>query len=116
MQDDTDTDAQTDAQGAYPAPNMRALKLLVTVMSALLIGGVVLLIYGIIDKSATMEKSVEGASEITLPAGAEVSDVFTVEDRLVVHAVGDNHDQRIYLFNIKNGKLAGEIGISGAGE
>ncbi len=112
MQDDTNT----ETQGEFPAQNMRGLKLLVTVMTVLLVAGTVLLIYGIIDKSGAMEKSVEGPSAITLPPGAQVNDVFTVEDRLIVQTIGDNDDQRIYLFNIKNGKLAGEISITGEDE
>lgn len=102
---------------------MKALKALVIGMALLIVGGLVLVGYGIYRNgvkraapAATSERPVPSAAgsyfsvELPLPAGARLEQMATAGDRLVLRLSGGEGD-RILVVDPLTGQVAGSIAL-----
>lgn len=102
--------------------SMKAAKTLVWVMSGLIFGLLVLLVYGL-SQGWHLEDPVEegvptnpeasfGLVELGQPAGTVVTGVADVQGRIALTLSGGGKGQRVILLDAATGELVGEIMVS----
>ena len=93
---------------------MRAIKSLVAFMGVLIIIGLGVLGYGLMNQSGKLGKaqsgSTFGAEVISLPAGSSVADTYVVGHQLVLRVTGAGNDRYLVL-DPASGKVTGSFQI-----
>src|SRR5581483_5592572 len=89
---------------------MAALKLLVSVMGALIVVGVGVLIWGVATRLDLSRAGFE--AKLALPAGAKVVDMTASGDRLVLRLVLPDAAERLLVVDIAHGKPLGTLELT----
>ncbi len=98
--------------------NQRALKILVAVMTALLIGGIAALAIGIAGKLAQRPAPRPAAAftapPITLPHGASIERMSTGPDRIILEILLSDGSAELVEIDLATGRLLGTIPLKEA--
>jgi hypothetical protein len=90
--------------------NQRALKILVTVMTVLLVAGIAALAVGIAGKLShrpPLPAEVATAPPITLPHGASIERMSTGPDRIVLEVMLADGSAELVVVDLATGRLVG---------
>jgi uncharacterized protein DUF6476 len=92
--------------------NLRALKILVTVMGVMLVGGVAALAVGIAARVAhrpppALPAEPVTAPPITLPHGASIERMSTGPDRIVLEVLLADGSAELVVIDLATGRLVG---------
>ena len=92
---------------------MRALKALVIGMGILIVIGVVVLVYAIVDRASKTgaRETMAAQSKIDLPAGAEIVETSIGDGRIVVRLSLSDGNQRLLLIDADTGDRIGAINL-----
>ena len=92
---------------------MRALKALVIGMGVLIVVGVVVLVYAIINRvgETGVPELMSGQSQIELPAGAQIVETSIGGGRIVVRLSLADGSQRLLLIDADTGGRIGAINL-----
>ncbi len=93
---------------------MRALKILVVVMAAMILAGVAILLVAIAGRlshggSGTASSQPFAAAPIELPAGARIETMSVGSDRLVVDVVLPDGNRQLVIIDLATGHRLGAI-------
>jgi hypothetical protein len=97
--------------------NIRALKILVSVMGALLLAGVVVLAVAIASRlahRAPPPPAAFTASPITLPQGAKIERMSTGPDRIVLDVRLADGSTELVVIDLATGRLMGIVSLKEA--
>ena len=92
---------------------MRAVKVLVVVMSVLLVAGLVFLVYGLATGLRLGPRGFEPIA-LDLPADCRLADVSVTGDRLLLRLEGPRGEgcQKALLVGLRDGRVIGEVSLS----
>ena len=92
---------------------MRALKAMVIGMGVLIIVGVIVLIFAIVQKSGTGfgGKQTPVVSRVALPAGSEIVETRVGDKRIVLRLRLANGAGRLIILDSATGRLIGETAL-----
>ena len=92
---------------------MRALKALVIGMGVLIVIGVVVLVYAIIDRAGKTNglETMAAQSQIDLPAGAQIVETSIGDGRIVVRLSLADGSQRLLLIDADTGGRIGAVNL-----
>lgn len=88
---------------------MRGLKILVTIMTLLLIGGTGFLGYSIVTKAGKLAATPDMAP-LQLPVNSDIKEMAGYEDGVALY-VSSPEGEFIYLYNLASGKMQGRIKV-----
>ncbi|PPR12061.1 MAG: hypothetical protein CFH41_00094 [Alphaproteobacteria bacterium MarineAlpha11_Bin1] len=97
---------------------MRALKALVIGMAVIIVAGVVVLIFGIIDKTGELDSKMSepladfGITRVVLPAGAQISETLLDGDRILLRLTLADGTSRMMLIDANDGGQIGQIDLT----
>ncbi len=89
---------------------MRAIKALVIGMGLLLVGGLILLGYGVYSNVAKLSSPGDGVAAM-LPEGARIVDMVATGDRVVLRLENAGAGQRLLVFDPVSGQLTGALDL-----
>ena len=95
---------------------MRALKALVIGMGVLIVIGVVVLVYAIIERAGKTDapETMAAPSQIDLPAGARIVETSIGDGRIVVRLSLADGSHRLLVIDADTGRRVGEINLQSA--
>ncbi len=88
---------------------MRALKALVIGMGVLIVAGLVVLAYAIVDKAGKPEAASVAQSSIFIPKGAEIAETALGEGRIALRLTLADGSGRLILIDAATGRVTGTI-------
>lgn len=88
---------------------MRALKILVGVMTVLLVGGTALLVVLVVKRAGA--PAVDPQARIALPAGSTLREVAGVGDRLVLRVADGSGAEALLLIDPRDGRALGRLPV-----
>ena len=88
---------------------MRALKALVIGMGVLIVAGIVVLVYAIVDKAAETGTMTFAPAEIVIPKGAEIAETALGDGRIAVRLTMADGSGRLILIDAATGRVTGTM-------
>ncbi len=88
---------------------MRALKALVIGMGALIVVGIVVLVYAIVEKASAPAAASFAPAEIVIPTGAEVVETTLGDGRISLRLRLANGSGRLVLIDTATGRVTGTM-------
>jgi|DewCreStandDraft_4_1066084.scaffolds.fasta_scaffold278214_2 hypothetical protein len=89
---------------------MTGLKILVGAMTVLLIAGFGVLAGGLIMQAKRAGPGF-GTADLVLPAGARLAETTVQGERMVLRVAMPDGEERLYVFDIANGRAIGTIAV-----
>jgi hypothetical protein len=88
---------------------MRALKALVIGMGVLIVAGIVVLVYAIVDKAGAPETASFAPAEIVIPKGAAVAETALGDGRIALRLRLADGSGRLILIDAATGRVTGTM-------